>query len=120
MEGWRGQGGGWSLETEEWLSEQVWSGWFDRGWESRKSRFREHGKDEHSLHWEFNEGNFENKEQYVSCTRKKNENNKTRTTTQWVRLWLLLVLLFCVCAPLGPYGGVNTVTDPGHRIQIRR
>lgn len=47
MEGWRGQGGGWSLETEEWLSEQVWSGWFDRGWESRKSRFREHGKDEH-------------------------------------------------------------------------
>lgn len=32
------------------------------------------------------------------------------------------VVLFgvCLCAPLGPYGGVNMVTDPGHLIQISR
>lgn len=85
------------------------------GGEKRKSQFREHGKDEHWHHCEFNEGNLENKALYVSCTKKK-----TRTTTQWPTEFVRVIVVLSVCAPLGPYGGVNTVTYPGHLIQIRR
>lgn len=46
----------------------------ERG-EKRKCRFRERGKDERWLHWEFNEGNLKNKAQYVSCTKKKGQHN---------------------------------------------
>lgn len=46
MEGWKGQRGGWSLETEEWLSEQVWGGWFYKGRGEEKVGLGEHGKDE--------------------------------------------------------------------------
>lgn len=56
---------------KEWLSEQVDG--LIKGGEMRKSQFREHGKDEHWHHCESNEGNLENKALYVSCTKKKQE-----------------------------------------------
>ena len=93
------------------------------GGEKGKSRFfggGGHGKDERWCRWEFNEGNLGNKEaQYVSCT-EKNKNNNTKAVVMCATKFFPCCCCFvCVYAP-GPYGGVNTVTYPGHLIQIRR
>lgn len=100
-------------EMEEWLREQVEGGWFDRGrGEKGKSWLREHGRSERWLHGEFNEEKCG--QQYVGCT------EKTGTSTQNNTL-LVLCVCVCVCLRLSwTRQGVNTATDPGHLIQIRR
>ncbi len=72
------------------------------GGERRKSRFREHGKDERWFRWELNEGNLENKAQYVSCTKKQEQHNGRCSVRD--RVCSCCCCFVCVCAPLGPYG----------------
>lgn len=68
------------------------------GGEKRKSRFREHGKDERWLHWEFNEENLENKAQYVSyMKKKKNTNSNTMAVVGCATDFLRVVVVLCMC-----------------------
>lgn len=80
----------------------------------RKSQFREQGKDERWHQSSFNEGNLEYKALHLSCTEKQEREHNGRPSCARV------IVVLRMYAPLGPYGGVNTVTYPGHLIQIRR
>lgn len=129
MEGQRGQRG--ERSWRWWLLEQVYGGWFDKNGGCRaKSWFRDMARMHISPAGSLVTENLENKAQYVSCTEKQEKlhNSSCIMCGEFVVLMVCVRVcgVGCACGGVGmcvcswTMIGVNTVTDPGHLIQIRR